>query len=156
RGGGCGAAGRPPRGPRSFPPPHSHHPPEVAPMTLTWLSRRHGAQTRRRTDPGLGSRPGRLRLECLEDRVTPSTFTVNTTLDEVTPGDGKLSLREAITRANTHPGADTIVLPAGVFKIALDGAGEDSNATGDFDITDSVTIRGAGAALTAVDGQQKI
>ena len=70
------------------------------------------------------------------------------------PADGKLSLREAITVANTTAGADMIVLPAGVFKITLAGAGENGNATGDFDITGTVTIRGAGAGLTIIDGQQ--
>jgi parallel beta-helix repeat protein len=100
-------------------------------------------------------RPCRLRLESLEDRTTPATFTVNTTLDEVTPGDGKLSLREAITKANALANADTIVVPAGVYKIALTGAGENANATGDFDIHDAVTIQGAGAGLTIIDGQQE-
>jgi CSLREA domain-containing protein len=99
-------------------------------------------------------RQTRLRLEHLEARSVPSTFTVNTFLDEATPDDGKLSLREAITKANTIPGADVIVLPAGVFKTAIAGAGEDANATGDFDVTGSVTIQGVGAGLTMVDGQQ--
>ncbi|HSQ55554.1 MAG TPA: choice-of-anchor Q domain-containing protein [Gemmata sp.] len=80
---------------------------------------------------------------------------MNTTLDEVTPGDGDLSLREAISRANTHPGADTIVLPAGVFRITLDGVNENANATGDFDVTDAVLIRGAGAGATIIDAQRK-
>ena len=71
---------------------------------------RHGRRTPTRRCP--------LRLESLEDRSVPATFTVNTTLDEVTPADGKLSLREAITRANTTPGADVIVLPAGVLRSA--------------------------------------
>ena len=75
----------------------------------------------------------------------PATFTVTTALDVVNPADGKLSLREAITRANDHAGADVIVLPAGVFRIALAGAGDDANATGDFDVTDSDPIQGAGA-----------
>src|SRR5690348_15028737 len=94
-----------------------------------------------------GPRIARLRLEYLEDRSVPSAFTVNTTLDDVTPANGKLSFREAISKANAAPGADTIVLPAGVFKITQTGAGEDANATGDFDITDAVTIAGAGAGL---------
>ena len=38
-----------------------------------------------------GPRIARLRLEYLEDRSVPSTFTVNTTLDDVTPANGKLS-----------------------------------------------------------------
>src|ERR1700704_2176239 len=54
-------------------------------------------------------------LEQLECRAVPSTFTVNTTLDEddATPmlsagPDGNLSLREAINAANANPGPDTI------------------------------------------------
>ena len=69
----------------------------------------------------------RLHLEHLEDRSVPSTFTVNTTLDDVTPANGKFSLREAITKANTTAGADVIVLPAGVFKITIAGASDDGN-----------------------------
>ena len=106
-------------------------------MTRNWLARRNA----------------RLHLEHLEDRSVPSTFTVNTTLDDVTPANGKFSLREAITKANTTAGADTIVLPAGVFKITISGAGENGNATGDFDITDAVAIKGAGAGVSIVDGQ---
>jgi len=79
---------------------------------------------------------------------------VNTTLDNLTAGDGKLTLREAIVRANIHAGADTIVLPVGVFKIALHGTGDDTNSTGDFDVIDSVTFQGAGAGATIIDGQQ--
>ena len=105
-----------------------------------------------RPDP---PRPWRPRLECLEDRVVPATFTVTTALDVVNPADGKLSLREAITKANALAGADVIVLPAGVFKVGIDGEREQGNATGDFDITDALTIRGAGAGLTIVDAQQK-
>lgn len=91
----------------------------------------------------------RPRLESLEDRAVPATFTVNTTLDEVTPGNGKQSLREAINRANTTDGADVVVVPAGVYKIQLAPL-----LGGDFDITDTLTIQGAGAGKTVVDGQQ--
>src|SRR5262245_31958883 len=112
------------------------------------LSRRRTAAVRR---PGPALRP---RLEGLEDRTVPSTFTVNTALDDATPGNGKQSIREAITRANSTPGADTIVLPAGVFKIAITGSEVNPNETGDFDITDALTIRGAGSGLSVVDGQQ--
>ena len=79
---------------------------------------------------------------------------MTTTLDVVDPADGVRSLREAITRANTIAGADTIVLPAGVYRIALAGAGENGNATGDLDIRDGVTIQGAGVGLTVIDGRQ--
>jgi predicted outer membrane repeat protein len=84
-----------------------------------------------------------LKLEFLENRAVPATFTVTTTLDELTPGDGKLSLREAITRANDQVGDDVIVVPAGVFKI-IAGIG----------VTDGVTIQGAGAGGTVVDAQR--
>jgi CSLREA domain-containing protein len=95
-----------------------------------------------------------LRLESLEDRAVPATFNVTTTQDVIDPADGKRSLREAITAANNLAGVDVIVLPAGVYKLALAGAGDDANATGDFDVTDAVTVRGAGAGISIIDGQQ--
>jgi CSLREA domain-containing protein len=86
-----------------------------------------------------------LRLECLEDRRVPATFLVNTFADVVNPNkDGVLSLREAINAANATPGADTIVLQAGVYRISIPGAGENANARGDFDITNPLTIVGQG------------
>src|SRR5262245_12261055 len=97
----------------------------------------------------------RLRAEHLEDREVPATFAVTTALDVVNPADGKLSLRAAVGRANAHPGVDTVVLPAGVFKITLDESGIGQNSGGDFDVTDSVVIQGAGAGLTVIDGQRK-
>jgi CSLREA domain-containing protein len=100
------------------------------------------------------ARSSTLRLEGLEDRAVPATFNVNTTLDVLDPADGKRSLREAITAANTLSGADVIVLPAGGFKISLAAAGEDANLTGDFDISDTLTIQGAGKGKTFIEGQQ--
>ena len=100
------------------------------------------------------ARSSMLRLECLEDRSVPATFHVTTILDVVDPADGKLSLREAITAANDSDEVDVIVVPAGSYKIALTGAAEDGNATGDFDVTDAVTIRGAGAGSTIINGAQ--
>src|SRR5262245_13063188 len=44
------------------------------------------------------------RVEGLEDRVTPSTFYLTNSNDDLNPG----SLRWAITQANAHPGPDTI------------------------------------------------
>ena len=82
------------------------------------------------------------RLEWLEVRVVPSTFTVTTTLDAVA-NDGRTSLREAITAANAHRGADTIIVPAGVYGLTLSG-NDDSNAAGDFDVTDSTVFRAPG------------
>ena len=52
--------------------------------------------------------PRRLELLSLENRITPTTFTVNTTADTVDPTDSLISLREAIDLANTTPGNDQI------------------------------------------------
>src|SRR5262245_39178483 len=93
-----------------------------------------------------------LGLECLEDRRVPTTFTVTTPLDLVA-NDGKLSLREAITQANAHAGSDTIVVPAGLYRLSLAGA-DDTNAGGDFDVTGITVFQGAGAGSTIIDGQQ--
>ncbi len=85
--------------------------------------------------------------------------TVTTTEDELAT-NGRCSLREAIRSANVdaavHPdcpagtGADTIRLPAGTYRLTIPGAGEDAAATGDLDITETVTILGAGAASTCL------
>jgi CSLREA domain-containing protein len=92
-----------------------------------------------------------------------NTYQVNSTADavDVAPGDGSCAsasgsctLRGAIQEANAHPGADTIVLPAGEYDLTIPGQGEDAAATGDLDITDDLTITGAGAAITIVDGKQ--
>ena len=81
-------------------------------------------------------------LEVLEHRVVLSTFKVNTTLDTVAvslktgkDASGHISLRSAIMAADAKPNADTIIVPAGMFKLTLAGAGEDAAATGDLDIT---------------------
>ncbi len=64
---------------------------------------------------------------------------------------GKCTLRAAIMQANFHPGADTIRLPAGTFRLTRPGA-DDAAVLGDLDITDDVTLRGRGSAATIVDG----
>ena len=91
-------------------------------------------------------------IEGLENRLVPATILVTTTTDVVNPRDGLLSLREAITLANATAAPDTIQLRAGVYSISLAGAGENANATGDFDVTNPLTITGAGAASTIIDG----
>src|SRR5688500_4559171 len=117
---------------------------------LSRLQRWWHASTSARRSRRPARRPYRPRLEGLEDRLVPATlvfgvpatFTVNTTLDVENDNDGKRSRREAITEANNHFGADTIVLPAGLYTMTRTGAGDNANRSGDFDITDSVTIRG--------------
>ena len=92
-----------------------------------------------------------------------TTFTVNSTDDAIdaSPGDsacetaagnGECTLRAAIQEANALPGAQTISLPSGSLALTLSGPDEDSAVTGDLDITDDLTISGAGHAHTFVDG----
>lgn len=87
-----------------------------------------------------------LGIALTDGSATAATYTVTTTAD-----GGPGSLRDAIDQANANPGADTISIPAGTYTIGLAGAGEESNATGDFDITDDLTIQGAGAGATIID-----
>jgi hypothetical protein len=103
----------------------------------------HIYQRRRRYRP---------QLECLEDRPTPaSPIIVNTFADVVDPGDPKMSLREAIAQANLTTEPDTIQLKAGVYALSIAGAGEDGNASGDFDVTNPLTIQGQGTNKTFMD-----
>lgn len=99
---------------------------------------------------------------------TMTTITVNSTDDSVdaTPGDGtcadslnRCTLRAAVMEANALAGPDTISVPAGTYTLTLgpsddefnfDGARED---IGDLDVlNDDLTINGAGAATTIIDG----
>ena len=90
-----------------------------------------------------------------------ATFVVNDTADAVdmTPADnlcltagGKCTLRAAVQQANALTGPDTIMLPAGTYTLTISGRCEDTAATGDLDITEDLTITGAGAATTIIDG----
>jgi CSLREA domain-containing protein len=94
-----------------------------------------------------------------------ATITVTTTADEYATGAG-CSLREAIKTANDDiafdgcslvgGGEDIITVPAGQFTLTRPGTGEDAGLDGDLDITDSVTIVGAGARATIVDGNRTV
>ena len=68
--------------------------------------------------------------------------------------DADCSLREAIKAANDSAGLNQVNVPAGTYTITItDGAtgdGDDTNAEGDFDITDDVNILGAGSGLTII------
>lgn len=110
--------------------------------------------------PGLVMlRQGRLAPTIISPRIAIS-FTVNTTADTVdaTPGNGvcadaggSCSLRAAIQEANASAGADTITLGGATHTLALAGA-ENLAATGDLDIRGDVTIMGAGAGSSIIDG----
>jgi hypothetical protein len=97
----------------------------------------------------------------LEDRLAPATYIVTSTADVVNPTDGKVSLREAVRLANAHPNSanpggapDVILLPAGVCKITVKFDPANPAGGGPFRVTDGVTVRGRGAAATAVDAQR--
>ena len=90
-----------------------------------------------------------------------STFIVNTTADtiDVSLGDGNAldgagntSLRAAIMQANASGGSHTIILGAETYRLSLGPAGDDAAANGDLDITCDLTITGAGAGLTIING----
>ena len=89
-----------------------------------------------------------------------STFVVNSTADApdadsanglcATAG-GACTLRAAIMEANFTPAADIITLPSGVYLLTRPGY-DDIALVGDLDITAPITITGAGAGVTIVDG----
>src|SRR5262249_45355762 len=90
-----------------------------------------------------------------------ATFVVNSTLDAVdaVPGDGicataggVCTLRAAIQEANALSGSDVITLPAGIYRLTIPGSNEENSATGDLNVSTVITINGAGAATTVIDG----
>jgi hypothetical protein len=90
----------------------------------------------------------RLALEPLEDRTVPAPFIVTNLND-----GGAGSLRQAITAANAAADADTITFAAGLTgTINLTVAGlDDTNAGGDLDILNPVSIQGPGANVLKVN-----
>jgi hypothetical protein len=97
-----------------------------------------------------------MRLEQLEDRVVPAVFNVNSLADILTPAPGVVTLRSAISAANATPGGNTINLTLpGTYRITLQGADENNNATGDFDILatgGNLTILNTSGGKVVVDG----
>ncbi len=95
----------------------------------------------RRTRKAPRRGPSLPRLEALEDRALPSTFTVTNLLDNGSVG----SLRWAVGQANAHPGPDAINFAPGLHgTIAL--------SAGQLNVTDSVTVNGPGANQLTVSG----
>jgi CSLREA domain-containing protein len=94
--------------------------------------------------------------------VSAATFTVNSQDDlaDAAPGDGNCistgpgvcTLRAAIMEANALAGADTIEVPAGLYVLTKSGNDANNGSAGDLDISSDVTIVGAGARTTIIDG----
>jgi CSLREA domain-containing protein len=64
----------------------------------------------------------------------------------------RCTLRAAIQTANARPGADIVVLPAGVFRLAVHGVGEGAARKGDLDVTSGpLVVLGKGPGQTIVD-----
>jgi hypothetical protein len=95
-----------------------------------------------------------------------ATFAVNSTTDavdaapgdgtcETASGDGVCPLRAAIMEANALAGADVVTVPAGTYAIDLfvPFLDPDTEADGDFDVTDELDLVGAGAAVTDLYGR---
>ncbi|MBI5304852.1 MAG: hypothetical protein HY868_22140 [Chloroflexi bacterium] len=90
------------------------------------------------------------------------TFTVNDTTDLIDDNltDGvchtttnTCALRAALMQANALGGANSINLPAGVYLLTRAESGGGNFPTfGDFDITSDMTLNGAGASNTIIDG----
>ncbi len=99
---------------------------------------------------------------------------------DINPGNGicvtagsNCTLRAAVMEANALPGADTIAVPAGTYELTITGVDERCDGTtpctidgttgayvpvitfdasqGDLDITDDVTITGAGSGVTRIE-----
>src|SRR5262249_52650568 len=106
-------------------------------LTARFHRRRSCAECRQRWYPKRRFVP---RLEALEGRALPSTFTV-LNLEDSGPG----SLRQAVLDANADPGPDVIDFAPGVTGIiVLNG--------GPLTITASLEVVGPGADLLTVSG----
>jgi parallel beta-helix repeat protein len=99
-----------------------------------------------------------LALELLEPRDVPATLLVNSLLDNTTPSDGLVTLREAIAAANgdgttdlgqTGSGADVIDFDPALFA---GGPGTITLGGSDLEIIRSLTITGPGAGTLTVSG----
>src|SRR5262249_35785836 len=80
------------------------------------------------------------RLDVLEDRTLPSTFTVLNLND-----NGAGSLRQAVLDANTNPGPDDVA-----FSLTLRGT--ITLTSGELAVTDELKINGTGTRKMTVDG----
>src|SRR5258708_2543470 len=104
----------------------------------------------------------------VQSSASAATFTVNSTVDSVdaSPGDGncadslgRCTLRAAIMESNASGVPNTINVPAGTYTLTLGPSDDEFNfdgaedSFGDLDILNTdLTINGAGAGVTIIDG----
>jgi hypothetical protein len=91
--------------------------------------------------------------------ATALIFKVNATKDKLdasladdacAAANGRCTLRAAIAQANHTAGNDEIILPAGRFNLTRPRVAATSNNEGDLDITEEVTLTGAGRNRTQI------
>lgn len=89
-----------------------------------------------------------------------ATIRVTAVVDDLS-NNGNCTLREAVRAANSDVpidecaagmGEDTILLPAGVYRLTRAGSPENMANSGDLDILEDVRIEGAGSEVTIIDG----
>ncbi|MEW5986137.1 MAG: choice-of-anchor Q domain-containing protein, partial [Chloroflexota bacterium] len=120
-------------------------------LSLSWSAVAGGASSREGGDH--------------EGNAPTVAFTVDSPADAVdaNPGNGvcatatgECTLRAAVQETNALPGADTIVVPAGTYRLTIAGANEDAAATGDLDIRANLNLVGAGSQQTIIDGDGQV
>lgn len=97
--------------------------------------------------------------------IAAPVFTVNALGDAKAGGDlangicqtaannAVCTVRAAITKANLYPGGGvTINIPAGTYQIEIPPASPNDDTTGNLNITQTMTISGAGMDSTIIDG----
>jgi CSLREA domain-containing protein len=75
---------------------------------------------------------------------------------ETAPTTGVCTLRAAIQEINARPGGDTISLQSATTYLLTRPGDDNSALNGDLDISRTVTILGAGAASTIIDGNGSV
>src|SRR6266511_780448 len=100
----------------------------------TWLARRWSSPSRRN---GPSPRRPPLRLEQLEDRLAPAVITVTTASDDLTPNDGSVALREAITAVNA---GNDLGDPDIINPVTIDGYTQTGASVNTQDNTDDAVI----------------
>ena len=101
------------------------------------------------------SRRGEVKIESYETRALLSAIVVTSLADNIT-SDGKVTLREAVTAANTDTSVDGSSPGNGadIIRFAPGLTGTISMSLGQIEISSSLTINGHGAASTIIDARQ--